>query len=143
MLVSQILKKKGRHVHTVSKETKISEISGILSEKCIGAVVVLDKVGTVTGIVSERDVVRGLARRGARVLKETAFNLMTADVIVGKTGSDVNEIMREMSQSRIRHMPIVEKEKLIGLISIGDVVKNRIEELEAEGNMLREYISNG
>ena len=114
-----------------------------MSEKCIGAVVVLDKVGTVTGIVSERDVVRGLARRGARVLKETAFNLMTADVIVGKTGSDVNEIMREMSQSRIRHMPIVEKEKLIGLISIGDVVKNRIEELEAEGNMLREYISNG
>ena len=90
-----------------------------------------------------RDEVRGLARRGARVLKETAFNLMTADVIVGKTGSDVNEIMREMSQSRIRHMPIVEKEKLIGLISIGDVVKNRIEELEAEGNMLREYISNG
>lgn len=141
MIVSQILKKKGKQVHTVTKDASVNEISCVLAEKRIGAVVVISKTGRVEGIVSERDVVVGLSRLGAGLLEQTASALMTKNVIVGKIDAHVDEVMREMSESRIRHLPVVEQEKLVGLISIGDVVKNRIEELEAEGNMLREYIS--
>jgi len=143
MIVSQILTEKGSQVYTVSKETKISKISGILASKRIGAVVVIDKNGVVEGIISERDIVRGLSEHGSGVLEAPAAELMTTNVIMRGVDAHIEELMREMSNNRIRHLPIVDDGKLVGLISIGDVVKNRVEELEAEGDMLREYIATG
>lgn len=143
MIVSQLLKSKGSQVYTVSEETNIIEISRILSEKRIGVVVIINKSKNVIGIISERDIIRGLSKYGEKVLDMPSKALMTKNVITIGLDSHIDELMREMTNSRIRHMPIVEDEKLVGLISIGDVVKNRVEELQAEGDMLREYIASG
>ena len=143
MIVSQLLKSKGSQVYTVSEETNIIEISRILSEKRIGVAVIINKSKNVIGIISERDIIRGLSKYGEKVLDMPSKALMTKNVITIGLDSHIDELMREMTNSRIRHMPIVEDEKLVGLISIGDVVKNRVEELQAEGDMLREYIASG
>ena len=143
MIVSQLLKSKGFQVYTVSEETNIIEISRILSEKRIGVAVIINKSKKVIGIISERDIIRGLSKYGEKVLDMPSKALMTKNVITSGLDSHIDELMREMTNSRIRHMPIVEDEKLVGLISIGDVVKNRVEELQAEGDMLREYIASG
>ena len=143
MIVSQILKSKGSQVYTVSKETTIVEISCLLADNRIGATVIIDENGSVEGIISERDIVRGLSKYGAKVLDMPAEDLMTKNVIMRGTDSHIDELMREMSNSRIRHLPILDDGELVGLISIGDVVKNRVEELQAEGDMLREYIATG
>ena len=143
MIVSQLLKSKGSQVYTVSDETNINEISRILSEKRIGVAVIINKSKNVIGIISERDIIRGLSKYGEKVLDMPSKALMTKNVITIGLDSHIDDLMREMTNSRIRHMPIVEDEKLVGLISIGDVVKNRVEELQAEGDMLREYIASG
>ena len=143
MIVSHILKSKGRQVYTVSKETNISAVSSILATKRIGAIVIISKNRSVEGIVSERDIVRGLSNYGAKVLDMPVKDLMTKNVITRGVESQIDELRREMTRSRIRHLPILDDGKLVGLISIGDVVKNRVEELQAEGDMLREYISSG
>ena len=143
MIVSHILKSKGRQVYTVSKETNISVVSSILATKRIGAIVIISKNRSVEGIVSERDIVRGLSNFGAKVLDMPVKDLMTKNVITRGVESQIDELRREMTRSRIRHLPILDDGKLVGLISIGDVVKNRVEELQAEGDMLREYISSG
>ena len=143
MIVSQLLKSKGYQVYTVSEETNINEISRILSEKRIGVAVIINESKNVIGIISERDIIRGLSQYGEKVLDMPSKALMTKNVITSGLDSHIDELMREMTNSRIRHMPIVEDEKLVGLISIGDVVKNRVEELQAEGDMLREYIASG
>ena len=143
MIVSQLLKSKGYQVYTVSEETNINEISRILSEKRIGVAVIINESKNVIGIISERDIIRGLSQYGEKVLDMPSKALMTKNVITSGLDSHIHELMREMTNSRIRHMPIVEDEKLVGLISIGDVVKNRVEELQAEGDMLREYIASG
>ena len=143
MIVSQLLKSKGSQVYTVSEETNIIEISRILSEKRIGVAVIINESKNVIGIISERDIIRGLSKYGEKVLDMPSKALMTKNVITSGLDSHIDELMREMTNSRIRHMPIVEDEKLVGLISIGDVVKNRVEELQAEGDMLREYIASG
>jgi CBS domain-containing protein len=143
MIVSQILKAKGSDVFTVSKDVKISEVSEILASKRIGAIVVTDQNQVVEGIISERDIVRGLAKFGASVLDNSADELMTKNVITRGVDAHIDELMQEMTNSRIRHLPIIDDNKLVGVISIGDVVKNRVEELESEGSMLREYIATG
>ena len=143
MIVSQLLKSKGFQVYTVSEETNIIEISRILSEKRIGVAVIINESKNVIGILSERDIIRGLSKYGEKVLDMPSKALMTKNVITIGLDSHIDDLMREMTNSRIRHMPIVEDEKLVGLISIGDVVKNRVEELQAEGDMLREYIASG
>ncbi|MDC0196686.1 CBS domain-containing protein [Gammaproteobacteria bacterium] len=143
MIVSHILKSKGRQVYTVSKETNISVVSSLLATKKIGAIVIISKNRSVEGIVSERDIVRGLSNYGAKVLDMPVKDLMTKNVITRGVESQIDELRREMTRSRIRHLPILDDGKLVGLISIGDVVKNRVEELQAEGDMLREYISSG
>jgi CBS domain-containing protein len=143
MIVSKILKDKGRQVFTVTKETTVSQIASILAQKRIGAIVVIDQNGIVDGIISERDIVRGLAQFGVSVLEKPALDLMTRNVITRGLNADIDELMQEMTISRIRHLPIIDEGKLVGVISIGDVVKNRVEKLEREGNMLRDYISRG
>ncbi|MBT4588095.1 MAG: CBS domain-containing protein [Rhodospirillaceae bacterium] len=143
MIVSQILKDKGHDVFTVSKETLVSEISSLLATKRIGAVIVTDQNDSVEGIISERDIVNGLAKFGAGVLEKAAEELMTKNVITRELDVHIDELMLEMTNSRIRHVPILDDGKLAGVISIGDVVKSRVEELESEGNMLRDYIATG
>jgi CBS domain-containing protein len=143
MIVSHILKSKGGEVYTVSKETTIIEVSRLLAAKRIGAIVITSKNKSVEGIISERDIVRGLSTFGAKVLDMPVKDLMTKSVITHGVESQIDEVRREMTSSRIRHVPILDDGKLVGLISIGDVVKNRVEELQAEGDMLREYISSG
>jgi|TARA_B100000959_G_scaffold73231_1_gene77776 CBS domain-containing protein len=143
MIVSQILREKGHDVYTVFKEFSVKEVSALLAEKRIGAVVVTDQADAVEGIISERDVVRGLAQHGSSILDKKVEELMTKNVITHGLDDHIDDLMQEMSKSRIRHLPILDDGKLVGVISIGDVVKNRVEELEAEGNMLRDYIATG
>jgi CBS domain-containing protein len=143
MIVSQILKSKGSQVHTVSKKTSIIEVACLLASKRIGATVIIDQNRSVEGIISERDIVRGLSKYGAKVLDMPVEDLMTKNVITRGVESQIDDLRREMTNSRIRHLPILDNGKLVGLISIGDVVKNRVEELQAEGDMLRKYIATG
>ncbi len=143
MIVSQILREKGHDVYTVFKEISVKEVSALLAEKRIGAVVVTDQADAVEGIISERDVVRGLAQHGSSILDKKVEELMTKNVITHGLDDHIDDLMQKMSKSRIRHLPILDDGKLVGVISIGDVVKNRVKELEAEGNMLRDYIATG
>ena len=143
MIVSQILKSKGSQVHTVSKKTSIIEVACLLASKRIGATVIIDQNRSVEGIISERDIVRGLSKYGAKVLDMPVEDLMTKNVITRGVECQIDDLRREMTNSRIRHLPILDNGKLVGLISIGDVVKNRVEELQAEGDMLRDYIATG
>lgn len=121
----------------------ISQAVSILGEHKIGALVVVDDGNTVTGILSERDVVRGLAAKGASVLTQTVADLMTAPVKTCTRSENVDDVMRRMSQGRFRHMPVVEGNQLVGVISIGDVVQNRIAALEQEAGAMRDYILTG
>lgn len=143
MLVQSILTEKGSNIISVKAETSIAEVAQILKDQRIGAVLVLEDDGTIDGVLSERDIVRGLATQGARVLDAEAKTLMTRDVISCGVSVDLRDAMALMTKHRIRHLPIVEDDKLIGLISIGDLVKYRIQEAEGEAEALRGYIAAG
>ena len=140
MQVETILQSKGRTVHTVSTTSTIAEAVDMLNSKKIGAVVVTDG-RRVAGILSERDVVRHLGKDWAGLASRPVSDVMTSNVIsVGRSAS-VDDLMESMTAHRIRHMPIVEAGELIGIVSIGDVVKRKIEETEQEANALKEYIA--
>ena len=123
MLVQSILTEKGSNIISAKAETSIADVAGILKDQRIGAVLVLEDDGTIDGVLSERDIVRGLATQGAAVLSAEAKTLMTRDVITCGVNVDLRDAMALMTKHRIRHLPIVEDNKLIGLISIGDLVK--------------------
>jgi CBS domain-containing protein len=141
MSVSQILSAKGRNVITASATDNVASIVKTLADKRIGAVVVIDEKGRIAGIVSERDVVRQLAREGAALLAATVSTIMTEDVKTCSETDDEHDLVSLMTENRIRHLPVVSKGKLAGMISIGDVVKHRMETLEHETEELRAYIS--
>ena len=141
MAVAQILARKGRSVVTVAPGRTLQEIAGILAEKKIGAVVVVDAKGAIAGIVSERDVVSAVARHGAAGLKKAASDVMTAKVRTCAPNDTEAELMGLMTTHRIRHLPVVEGGKLAGMVSIGDVVKLRIESIEREAEDLKSYIA--
>ena len=143
MQVASILASKGRSVVTAKPGTSIPEIAQVLKSKKIGAAVVIDDADNVIGIISERDLVHGLARHGARLLDMQVGDLMTRDVVTCRTDLDIDGVMKEMTDSRIRHLPVVEGGRLAGIISIGDVVKHRLDELEDEANQLKRYIATG
>lgn len=143
MTVKRILDKKGRHVITALPSTSIRDLVKVLAEKRIGAVVVTGPGERVIGIVSERDVVRDLARAGASVLDDPVSTIMTRDVVTCSEGEKIVDVMRKMSDGKFRHVPVVADHRLAGLISIGDVVKHRVVELEAEAEQLRDYIHAG
>ena len=140
MLVSDLIKEKGAGVITTRPATTIAQAADIIANKRIGAVVVTELNGKVVGIISERDIVNGLSKSGASLLKLPASDVMTRDVFTCATTEDVNQLRREMTTRRARHIPIVEDDKLIGIISIGDIVKNRLDELEDETQQMRDYI---
>ena len=139
--VASILKHKGYQVATVDPDTRVSEIANTLSERRIGAVLVMDRAEQMLGIVSERDIVRGLAANGVRTLEMTAGQLMTRTVQVAHPDTTVAEAMRLMTAGRFRHLPVVDHDTLVGLISIGDVVKARIMQQETAVESLTAYVA--
>ena len=141
MQVENILQSKGMTVLTVTTHAPISDAVHILNKHLIGAVVVLADNGTVAGILSERDIVRHLADDPARLLSRAVREIMTTTVITCGRDTSISQLMEQMTQHRIRHIPIVENGELIGIVSIGDVVKRKIEEAEQEATALREYIA--
>jgi CBS domain-containing protein len=141
MLVQQILtSKSGGDVVTIAPGTTISEAAKLLSEKRIGAIIISEDGSKVAGILSERDIVRELGRRGAACMADVVDSVMTAKII-GCTKSDTaDQVMQKMTDGRFRHMPVMEGDKMIGLISIGDVVKARLSELAMEKDALEGMI---
>jgi CBS domain-containing protein len=138
MDVDGILRAKGATVVTIRPDATIRELVQSLRDERIGAIVVSEDGRSVQGIISERDVVRGLAELGPRVLDAPVAELMTREVVACSLRDTVKHLMTEMTRRRIRHLPVVEDGVLRGIVSIGDVVKNRLEELETETNVLRE-----
>ncbi len=140
MLVRQILGMKGgTDVVTIAPEATIAEATRLLSEKRIGALVVSNG-GRPEGILSERDVVRELGRRGEACLKDTVSDLMTRDLVSCTTNDTTDHVLTKMTDGRFRHMPVMDGDAMIGLISIGDVVKARLSELSMEKNALEDMI---
>lgn len=141
MQVENILQSKGMTVYTVLAHAPISEAVQVLNEHRIGAIVVLADNGSVTGILSERDIVHHLSGDPANLLKRAVREVMTSNVVTCGRRTTVDEVMELMTTRRIRHIPVVEEGELVGIISIGDVVKRKIEEAEQEALALREYIA--
>ncbi len=141
MLVSDILKTKGRDVVTVAPDVPVADAVAMLAEKRIGSVVVTTDGGAVAGILSERDVVRVLAEKGGDVLTEPVSALMTAKVVTCTPQKTIAEVMEQMSTGRFRHVPVMEHGRLAGMISIGDVVKFRLEETQEEVRQLAAYVA--
>jgi CBS domain-containing protein len=139
MTVRAILDTKGHQVQSVEPDAKLSAAIKILSERRIGAVLVLNQ-GRIEGILSERDVVRVLGERGASVLDEPVSATMTRKVVSCREQDTVGDIMETMTRGKFRHLPVVEDNRVVGLISIGDVVKWRVGEYEREQEALRDYI---
>lgn len=140
MQVAQILKGKASGVVTIRPEATIAEAVQTLMQKRIGAVVVTNQEGHLAGILSERDIVRGLAEKGTALLNTPVAGLMTRTLVTCSPTDTLEDIMREMTSRRFRHLPVLKDGELLGIVSIGDVVKNRLDELESESTMLRQYI---
>ncbi|RYE08500.1 MAG: CBS domain-containing protein [Hyphomicrobiales bacterium] len=140
MQVETILQSKGRAVTTVGPGATIAEAVQLLNAKRIGAVVVTDN-GKVVGILSERDVVRHLGTDWTALAQRPVRDVMTRNVISSGRDATVADVMERMTEHRIRHLPIVENGELVGIVSIGDVVKRKIEETEFEATALKEYIA--
>jgi len=143
MNVASILKHKGRDCATVAQDQPVKEAVRLLAEKKIGALVVVDGAGDIAGIVSERDIVANLADGSAELLAAPVSRVMTRDVFTCAPTDTTDQLMAQMTDSRIRHLPVKENGKLAGIISIGDVVKWRIAEVESRAEALREYIATG
>jgi len=140
MRIGDILRSKGDAVVTVSPEATVRDLLGALAEHNIGALVVSADQETIAGIVSERDVVRRLHEQGAGLLEETVASIMTSEVRTCTPDDHVEDLRRTMTDHRIRHLPVVRDGRLTGVVSIGDVVKSAISELETEREHLVEYI---
>ena len=139
MTVRAILDTKGHHIQSVEPDAKLSAAIKVLAERKIGAVLVMNK-DRVEGILSERDIVRVLGERGAAVLDEPVSEVMTRKVISCRQSDTVSAIMEMMTLGKFRHLPVVEDSTVVGLISIGDIVKWRVKEFETEQEALRDYI---
>ncbi|MFI6295054.1 CBS domain-containing protein [Nonomuraea sp. NPDC050790] len=140
MLIGTILRNKGSDVMTVEPGATVRELLAKLAEHNIGAVVVSSDGTTIDGIVSERDVVRRLHDQGAAVLDAEVSAIMTTEVRTAGPHANVDELRRIMTTHRFRHMPVVDQGRLVGIVSIGDVVKSAIEELETEKASLVDYL---
>ncbi len=141
MTVAEILSGKGREVATIVPERTIAEAVDELGRRRIGALVVVEGRDRVAGIISERDIVRALAKRGAALLNETVASIMTREVVTCGENETINRVMGRMTRGRFRHLPVIENGRLAGIVSIGDVVKARIEEVEHEAEDMQTYIA--
>jgi CBS domain-containing protein len=143
MRISGLLREKGDFVATVAPGTTVREVLAGLAEHGVGALVVTTDGEHIDGIVSERDVVRALHHRGTPILEEPVTAVMTAEVATCPPDAEVDSLMSVMTERRIRHVPVVVDDRLVGIVSIGDVVKHRVHELEHENSALVEYIQSG
>jgi len=141
MTVARILRHKGGDVITAQPHRTLQDVVTLLAEKGIGAIVVADASRAVLGILSERDIVRAIARGGPGALSEAVSKYMTPKVVSVREDTPLNEVMEIMTNGRFRHAPVMSNGQLIGLISIGDVVKHHIDAIESEHKALREYIA--
>ena len=139
MHVSEILKHKGSDVITKGPGDTVLEIARLLSAKHIGAIVIRNDRGAVVGIISERDIINAVAVNGERALDMLARDVMTRAVISCTTDDIITGVMKTMTIRRVRHVPVIEDGNLKGMVSIGDIVKNRLDETELEARVLRDY----
>lgn len=143
MRVVDIIRHKGAEVGTVLPDASVAEAVGRLGALGVGALIVSEGDGVVDGILSERDVVRRLDVDGAAVLEQRVAELMTSEVVTCELSDTISDLMATMTERRIRHIPVVEDGRLAGVVSIGDVVNSRLQELEAERQHLEDYITRG
>jgi CBS domain-containing protein len=141
MNVASILHQKGRAVATVGPNVTLLDVADKLAAKRIGAVVVVEAGGKLGGIISERDIIRALAKNGHNCLKRPVSEVMTRDVVTCQETDTLDELMAMMTARRFRHLPVVTDDALVGIISIGDVVKHHVAEVEMEATAMREYIT--
>jgi len=140
MNVTTILSAKGRDVATIAPTATLNDAIKVMADRKIGALVITGAGGRITGIVSERDVVRAFAKHGASALQLPLNDVMTRKVITCTPNDSIANLMELMTAGKFRHLPVVEEESLAGIVSIGDVVKTRLAELEFEQSVLRDYI---
>jgi CBS domain-containing protein len=140
MSVALILKAKGAHVETTRPDASLYTVVWNLKVKGIGAQVVSEDGTTVLGLISERDIVHGLTEHGTKLLTLPVSELMTSPAVTCTPGDSIKAVMARMTRYRVRHLPVVEDGKLCGIVSLGDVVKHRLDELELEANVLRENL---
>ena len=143
MNVAAILNDKGRDVVTSSTDASLLDIANLLTENRIGSVVLLDDEGAIAGIISERDIVRTLAKFGGEALHSPVSETMTKKVVTCRDSDTIDYLMSEMTVRRVRHIPVLESDTIAGIVSIGDVVKHRIAEAEMEAEAMRAYIATG
>lgn len=141
MLIAHVLRDKGAAVHTLQAEATLEEAARQLNEKKVGALVILDERGAIRGVLSERDIVREVARRGAKALQDTVGATMTREVFTARLDETVDDGLGRMTDRRVRHLPVLGDGKLIGIVSIGDLVKHRIAAVEAEAAAMQAYIA--
>ncbi len=141
MSVRQVLSGKGADVITIAPDMTLAQAATLLAEKRIGAVVVSGDAKAVSGILSERDIIRALAQSGADALGRKVADAMTRDVVTCSMQADIDHLMRLMTDGKFRHVPVVENGALVGIVSIGDVVNRRLSDIEAEQRALKDYIA--
>jgi CBS domain-containing protein len=141
MQVAKILAAKGSKVARVGSKTKVADAAKILKRENIGAIVVADDEHSVDGVLSERDIIHGVAENGPHALELPVTALMTHEVITCSEERLVEDLMRVMTEHRIRHLPVLRDGRLAGIVSIGDLVKHRLDELENESATMRDYIA--
>ena len=141
MNIDQILNDKGREVISVKADCSLEEASRILDQKRIGAVVALGVAGDIIGVLSERDIVRQVARQGRNALQMQVGDAMTREVITIESAMKVEDAMQLMTDRRVRHLPVFRNERLVGVVSIGDLVKWKIADAEAEAEAMKSYLS--
>jgi CBS domain-containing protein len=141
MLVAQVIREKGAVVHTLAASATLEEAARELHSRHVGALVVLDAEGDIQGVVSERDIVREIARRGAAALSDTVGRAMSREVFTAALEESIDEGLARMTDRRCRHLPVLDSGHLVGIVSIGDLVKHRIAAVEAEAAAMQAYIA--
>lgn len=141
MLVSQVVREKGDIVFTVGPDESLAQAAALLHQRQVGAAVVLGAGAAVVGIISERDLVRQVALLGAEALERPVSAAMTKAVIFAALDETIDELLSRMTDRRVRHLPVLKEGRLVGLVSIGDLVKRKIAETEAEADQLKAYIA--
>jgi len=140
MQVQQILTGKGRDVVTADPDCSVAEAARALANRRIGALVVCDDEDHVIGVFSERDLVNAIAEHGARILNGHVADIMSHDPVTCSLDDSCHDLMQLMTRHRVRHLPVLEDGRLVGIVSIGDVVKHRVDEIETEAGILRDYV---
>ena len=141
MLIAHVIRDKGAVVHTLPASATLEQAAQELEKRRVGALVVLDGQNAIVGVFSERDLVREVARRGPAALKEQVGTAMSREVITARSEETVDDCLGRMTDRRVRHLPVVEEMRLIGIVSIGDLVKHRIAVAEAESAAMQAYIA--